>query len=240
MHYGLLVDKNKSNNSIQGYFFKADIYHYFDNVDHEILIRILERKINDTNLIYLIRKVLLNFNSQIVGRSMPLGNYTSQFFANVYLNELDYFVKNDLKAKFYIRYVDDFIILHKSRRRLEFFKTKIDFFLKNNLGLKLHPDKSNIIPLQKGVPFLGYKIFYKHKILRKRNRRYFLRKLDKIIGDYQEDNTNQEKIISQILGWSGYAKWANTYLLRKEVVTKLQSLFLSPSPPYWQGERIRR
>ena len=78
---------------------------------------------------------------------MPLGNLTSQFFANVYLNELDYFIKHELKAKFYIRYVDDFVILHRSKEVLESWKDQIDSFLINELRLELHPDKTKIIPI---------------------------------------------------------------------------------------------
>ena len=80
---------------------------------------------------------------------MPLGNLTSQFFANVYLNELDSFVKHKLKAKYYIRYVDDFVILHQSRENLEIWKGQINEFLNNRLKLKLHPDKSKIISLSR-------------------------------------------------------------------------------------------
>ena len=78
---------------------------------------------------------------------MPLGNLTSQFFANVYLHELDWFVKHTLKAKYYVRYVDDFVILHESEKQLELWKEKIDKFLREKLKLELHPQKSKIIPL---------------------------------------------------------------------------------------------
>ena len=102
---------------------------------------------------------------------MPLGNLTSQFFANIYLNELDHYVKEQLKAKYYIRYVDDFVILHKNKIILESYKTKIDEFLKTNLSLELHPDKSKIIFLPRGVEFLGLKVFPYHRLMKKRNRR---------------------------------------------------------------------
>ncbi|MBI4117038.1 hypothetical protein HY449_04820 [Candidatus Pacearchaeota archaeon] len=119
---GLVVKMGGQNgNCVQGYCLKADIRHYFDTVSHEILILILMRKIKDGKVIWLIRKVLNNFDSPVKGTGMPLGNFTSQFFANVYLNELDYFVKHILKAKYYIRYVDDFIILHRSKKRLEYY-----------------------------------------------------------------------------------------------------------------------
>jgi len=94
---------------------------------------------------------------------MPLGNLTSQFFANVYLNELDYFVKHKLKAKYYIRYVDDFVILHKSKEQLEKWKAEIDRFLRDKLKIELHPEKSKIILLSRGIDFVGFRNFYVHK-----------------------------------------------------------------------------
>ncbi len=102
---------------------------------------------------------------------MPLGNLTSQFFANIYLNELDYFVKHKLKVKYYIRYVDDFVILHSSKSQLKIWKQKINEFLKNKLSLELHPDKSRIISLSKGIDFVGFRNYYYFKLLRKRNLR---------------------------------------------------------------------
>ena len=102
-----------------GYCLKADIKHYFQEIDHEVLMNIIRRKIKDEKVIWLIKKILNNNvpdNSK--GKGMPLGNLTSQFFANVYLNELDYFVKHKLRAKYYIRYVDDFVLLNESKEKL--------------------------------------------------------------------------------------------------------------------------
>ena len=101
---------------------------------------------------------------------MPLGNLTSQFFANVYLNELDFFVKHKLKIKYYIRYVDDFVVLHYSKQQLKIWKEKMNQFLKNELKLELHPEKSKIVLLGGGVDFVGFRNFYQFKLLRKRNR----------------------------------------------------------------------
>src|SRR3989344_1402290 len=114
---GKLAENAYNKNNIIGYVLKADIKHYFNNVDHERLLEIIERKIKDKNIIWLIKQILNNFDSSIKGKGMPLGNLTSQFFANVYLNELDQFVKHKLKAKYYIRYVDDFLILHNSKEK---------------------------------------------------------------------------------------------------------------------------
>ena len=148
---------------------------------------------------------------------MPLGNLTSQFFANVYLNELDHFVKHELKAKYYIRYVDDFVILHKNKEILENYKKEIDNFLKT-IKLELHPDKSKIIPIGKGVSLLGYRVFYHHKLLRKSNLRKFQRKIKEKIDLVQNDILTYGSLLDSINGWIGYAMWANTYKLRTNVI----------------------
>ena len=114
---GKLASHNFDDNFVKGYCLKADVKHYFQEINHEILIKIIEEKIKDVKLIKLIRKILLNGQTKpYIG--MPLGNLTSQFLANVYLNPLDYFIKHKLRAKYYIRYVDDFVILHQSREQL--------------------------------------------------------------------------------------------------------------------------
>jgi hypothetical protein len=148
---------------------------------------------------------------------MPLGNLTSQFFANVYLNELDYFVKHTLRVKYYIRYVDDFVILHESNSRLEIWKNEIDKFLKEKLKIELHPQKSRIISLSRGVDFVGFRNFWNHRLLRKRNVRNILSKIEKC----KQEGTSEEKILEIFQGWQAYAKWADSYKLRKEVARKI-------------------
>ena len=148
---------------------------------------------------------------------MPLGNLTSQFFANIYLNESDYFIKHTLKAKYYLRYVDDFIILHQSKRQLETWKEQIKDFLKDNLKLELHPDKSQVIPLSRGVDFVGFRNFYHHKILRKRN----IKKMERKIKLFSEMEMNYEQIMESFQGWQAYAKWANTVKLRRKIAMKI-------------------
>jgi retron-type reverse transcriptase len=107
------------NLSSRGFCFKADIKHYFEEVDHEILIKVIRRKIKDERVIWLIERILENnVPSNLKNKGMPLGNLTSQFFANVYLHELDYFIKHRLKVKHYIRYVDDFVLLSNSKEQL--------------------------------------------------------------------------------------------------------------------------
>ncbi|MFH1431242.1 MAG: reverse transcriptase domain-containing protein [Nanoarchaeota archaeon] len=148
---------------------------------------------------------------------MPLGNLTSQFFANIYLNELDYFIKHKLKAKFYIRYVDDFIILHNSREQLKLWKVQINRFLRENLKLELHSQKSKIISLSKGIDFVGFKNFYYYKLLRKRNLKKVLLKIEQ----HKKGELSKEKILESFQGWNAYAEWANSYKLRREIVKKI-------------------
>ena len=109
--FDLFKRKVTKNNTRNCFILKADIRHYFQEVNHSILIKIIENKISDKKIMSLIKLILKNGQENT---GMPLGNLTSQFFANVYLNKLDYFIKHKLKAKYYIRYVDDFVILHNS------------------------------------------------------------------------------------------------------------------------------
>jgi len=144
---------------------------------------------------------------------MPLGNLTSQFFANVYLNELDGFVKHKLNAKYYIRYVDDFVILHKSKRQLEIWKKKINNFLQDRLKLELNQDKSRIINLSKGIDFVGFRNFYFHKLLRKRN----IGNIRKKIHLFNQKEINYDKFIEIFKGWKAYSDWSNNHNLIKEI-----------------------
>ena len=201
--------KASKNNTRKCYVLKADIKHYFDEVNQQTLINIIKKKIKDKQLISLINKVLKNHSDKI---GMPLGNQTSQFFANVYLNELDQFVKNELKAKYYIRYVDDFIILHNNKQLLEKHKQKISNFLNKELQLELHKTKSKVIPLNKGILFLGFRIFYYHKLLRKANIITMKKKLLQ---------TNYDKVYEFLEGWCVYASQGNTYNLRNKIIKSI-------------------
>jgi len=217
-----------NNNQIKGYCLKADIKHYFQEVNHEILLNIIKRKVKDKKVIWLIEQILNNTSNSFAPperndflhkNGMPLGNLTSQFFANVYLNELDYFVKHKLKAKYYIRYVDDFVILHNSKEQLENWKIEIDRFLKDKLKLELHPQKSKIISLSHRIDFVGFRNFWHYKLLRKRNIRKMLSKVE----DYKQGKITKEKLLDSFQGFNAYAKWADTLHLRRRIVKKIYS-----------------
>lgn len=217
--------KVSGNFTKKAFVFKADIRKYFDNVPHENLIAVIKKKANDKNVIWLIETILANYKTAESGKGMPLGNLTSQFFANVYLNELDQFAKHQLRAKYYIRYVDDFVIFHNSRKQLESYKIAIGIFLGNSLKLALHPDKSRIIPLQRGIDFLGMKVFPFHKSIKKKNLRKFNRKFQLICENYESGQCDYDKVYDLMEGWLAYSKHANTYMMRNKIIRYFEYKF---------------
>jgi RNA-directed DNA polymerase len=166
---------------------------------------------------------------------MPLGNLTSQFFANVYLNELDYFVKHELRAKYYIRYVDDFVLLSSSKEQLRKWKKKIEIFLLEKLKLKLHPDKSKIINLSKGIDFVGFRNFYHYKLLRKRN----IQSMERKINLFKEGKISQEKFLQIFQGWSAYSNWANSSSLKSKFIDKIVLIIYSSTKKFQKSIQQR-
>ncbi len=216
----VIPNKFNDNNMIRGYCLKADIRHYFQEVNQEVLINIIQRKIKDKQTLWLINQIISNISKDTNSfKGMPLGNLTSQFFANLYLNELDQFVKHQLKAKYYIRYVDDFIILHYSKDQLMAWKNQIGDFLQQELKLFLHPDKSKILHLFKGIDFVGFRNFYYFNLLRKRN----INKMKNKCRKFKLGETDKSTLRESFQGWQAYAKWANTHKLRKCIMNNISA-----------------
>ncbi len=223
--YEYFQRKVSHNYTRTSFVLKADIKKYFDNVSHDLLLEIIKKKISDQKILWLIKTILSNHKTEKEGKGMPLGNLTSQFFANVFLNELDHFVKETLQAKYYIRYVDDFVILHKSPEVLRQYMKEIDTFLTEKLDLQLHPEKSKIIPSQKGTEFLGMRIFPHHKLLKGKNLRKFYRKINSLYADYDSGLINYDTIYDSLEGWSAYANNANAYKLKKRILQSVEDKF---------------
>lgn len=217
-----LIRNPRTNNDITGYALKCDIKHYFDSVGHEILLNILRKHIKDENVLLLTKIILDNHPTEISGTGMPLGNWTSQFFANVYLDELDQHIKHTLKAKHYLRYVDDFLILHHDKKTLERYMHKITVFLEQKLALSPHPHKCAIIPLRNGIPFLGYLVFTHHKLLVNKNLRSNRERLRTLLEKFSDGHIEHETVIAALQGWSGYAQHANTYHLRAAILIDVE------------------
>ncbi|MEK6969209.1 MAG: reverse transcriptase/maturase family protein [Nanoarchaeota archaeon] len=220
-------NKVSKNNKRACYVLKADVKKYFETVNQDILIKIIQQKIKDKKVLWLVKKILMNSANQTGGKlkGMPLGNLTSQFFANIYLNELDHFAKEKLKVKYYIRYVDDFVILHAHKEALKIYKIKIGTFLKQNLDLDLHPDKSKIIRLGNRLNFLGFRIFNHHKLIKKQNLKKIKSKFLILKKQYQNNEINYDIIYGALEGWIAHIKYACTYKLRKNIIHKIEQEF---------------
>ncbi len=144
-----------SNDTKTVYVLKCDVRKYFASVDHEVLLGLIARHIHDDAILELIRTIILSHGAE-TGKGIPLGNISSQLFANIYLHELDWFMKQTLGVKQYIRYCDDFVIVSSDRVHLENLIAPIRNFLKTELQLDLHPSKVSIRSWRQGVDFLGY------------------------------------------------------------------------------------
>ncbi|MBU2561519.1 MAG: reverse transcriptase/maturase family protein [Nanoarchaeota archaeon] len=215
----------KNTDNTKGFVMKADVKKFFDTVSHAVLTRIISRTVKDEKVLWLIRTILANHKTDADGVGMPLGNLTSQFFANVYLNELDQFVKHNLRARYYIRYVDDFVIFHRSREALEYYKEHIDLFLNERLALQIHPDKSRIFPLYRGTDFLGLKMYPHHKVIQKKNIRKFKKKLEKLCRKYDAGTASYDKVYDLLEGWYAYTKNANMHKIRRTILKQAEDKF---------------
>ena len=194
---------------------KCDISKYFDNVDHEILLEMLEKKIKDRNVLWLLNKII-NSNP----RGIPIGNLTSQLFANIYLNELDHFIKRVLLKRYYIRYMDDFLILGNDKSHLRDDKEKIKIFLAKRLKLELHPKKAEIFPIDRGVDFLGYVVKDGYRLLRKSTVKRFIKKRRRYEAMVKNGKRTKQSSQNFCDSWRGYASFANSYKLVKKLGLK--------------------
>lgn len=172
------IRKISSNWKKPAYTLKCDIKKFFDSIDHNILLKLIERKINCKETFNLIESIVKSFEKN-TGKGLPLGNVTSQLFANIYLNELDQFVKHELKVRYYFRYADDFVVLGKNIDELEKTKIKIALFLKDSLDLELHKDKVFIKKVSQGIDFLGYVVLPNAIVLRTKTKRRILKRVNK-------------------------------------------------------------
>ncbi len=215
--------KASRNNTLRCYILKADIQKYFENVNHGVLLFIIQKRIADKRVLWLIKKILANNSFHHQG--MPLGNLTSQFFANVYLNELDQFVKHSLKAKYYLRYVDDFVIFHPDKEVLNEYKKKISVYLKDTLLLDLHPEKSKIILLGERITFLGLRVFYFHKLLKKQNLKKFRNKFTNLQQQFYNSHIDYDVLYGALEGWIAYSKFGETYKLRTAITSEFERNF---------------
>ncbi len=193
------------------YVLKCDVSKYFSSVNHKILKRIVREKIADKELLRLLDDIIDSVDSGI-----PIGNLTSQLFANIYLNKLDEYIKYNLKIKYYLRYMDDFIILHESKQELYNLKQKIKVFFVS-MKLTLHSKKANIFPVRLGIDFLGYVIFDNYKLMRKNTIKRFLKNVKIKIKQYDLGFMEFNKLMESFNSWESYMSYGDSYALKKDL-----------------------
>ena len=174
--FELFGRRASENNAKTVWVLKCDIRKFFASIDHETLFSVLERHVEEPELLGLLRNIVQSFHGT-TGNGLPLGNLTSQLLVNVYMNEFDQHMKHVLKVKYYLRYADDFAIMSQDKAYLENLLLQISDFIETTLKLSLHPDKVFIKTLASGVDFLGWVHFPDHRVLRTATKRRMLKNI---------------------------------------------------------------
>lgn len=208
------------------YFLKYDISKFFYSIDREILYEIMEKNYKDKKFLRLTKK-FINFvtdEQYKPGKGLPIGNYTSQYFANIYMNELDKYIKEELKVKYYIRFMDDGIMLLENKDTAKIILEKITSFVENRLKLKLNK-KTSYMPVKNGCTYCGYKVFLDYKLIKRQNIYRVKRRIRNwnklwIKGEYDFEKWHQS-----FQAWKGYASQANSYRLIKSLEKSQKFLY---------------
>lgn len=202
--------KLSKNNTKTTWILKCDIKKFFANIDHKILKNILGEYISDTDILWLLGKVIDSFSAKgKSGVGLPLGNLTSQLLVNIYMNKFDQWIKHKMKARHYIRYTDDFVIFSDDKDYLLELLPKIGDFLEENLKLTLHPDKIFLKTFCSGMDFLGWVNFPYYNILRTTTKRKMLRKIKESNGKIETiqlylgllSHGNSNKLKNEVLNY---------------------------------------
>jgi RNA-directed DNA polymerase len=214
---------------------KCDIVKYFPSIDHALLRQQLARKIGDAQTLWLIDQII-NSGAGVLRheyemrwfpgddltaawrpRGLPIGNLTSQQWANVYLNPLDQFVKRELKCAAYLRYCDDFLLFHDDKAQLHQWRQEIILFLQT-LRLTLHEGKSAVFPVRLGVNFVGFRVFPTYRRLRRDNVRRAYRRLRELRAAYAAGDIPQERVSISVRSWIAHSQYAASYGLRRQLL----------------------
>ena len=193
------------NHTSTAWVLKCDIKKFFASIDQNILIALLKQYIPDEDIIWLLSEIISSFSVNL-DRGLPLGNLTSQLLVNIYMNEFDQFVKHKIKAEYYIRYADDFVLLSRDKDWLVERLSQVKNFLSDSLSLKIHPDKVFIQTVASGVDFLGWVHFPDHRVLRTVAKRRMFRN---IVNKQGDENTVQS--------YRGLISHGNSEKLQKEI-----------------------
>lgn len=185
---------------------KCDIRKFFANIDQTILLTIIKEYIPDEDIIWLLSVILKSFHSNMDNIGLPLGNLTSQLFVNIYMNKFDQYVKHKLKAKYYIRYTDDFVVISRNRIYLEHILLLMQEFLRDKLKLFIHPNKVSIRTIASGIDFLGWVHFPHHQVLRTTTKKRMFKKI--------HDSGQRPETVQSYLG---LLKHGNSWKLQQKI-----------------------
>lgn len=191
------------------YCLKLDIQKYYPSIPHSNLKDCLRKKFKDPDLLWLLD---LTIDSVKADRGIPIGNYTSQYFGNYYLSGFDHWIKEKKRVQYYFRYMDDVVILHKSKKYLHWMRQEISWYLESKLGLNVKSNWQVFPTYVRGVDFLGYRSFGDYTLLRKKTAINFKTKMKRII-EHKKTGTSPEGSIASYEGW---LKWCDSYRLQEK------------------------
>lgn len=206
------------------YCLKMDIKKFYPSITHDILYEILQKKIKDQKLLQLLKEIIYS------AQGVPIGNYLSQFFANLYLTYFDHWIKEELKCKYYFRYADDIVILSDDKDYLRNVLVSIKLYLSQVLNLEL---KSNyqIFPIEsRGIDFVGYKFYHTHVLLRKSIKV----RLFRLINLYKQNKIDKEELEKRMRSYFGWMKFCNS----KNLLKKIQAL-TGLKFSNWNGREVK-
>lgn len=189
------------------YILKMDIAKYFANINKDKLIEIIKRKIKDKDVIWLLEEIIYSKKEET---GIPIGNLTSQIFANIYLNEADQYIKHKLKVRYYYRYMDDSIILMENKEKVKQVKDKLEVFLDKELFLHFN-SKTNIFKSKQGVNFCGYKINEYRMKLRDKGKKKVKHNIKVLKAKIKRNEISSKEAKKYLCGHFGYMKYANVH-----------------------------
>ena len=197
-----------------GWYVKMDVRKYFDSIDQEILFALIQRKIKDKVVLRIFKKIIASYETT-AGKGLPIGNLTSQYFANYYLSFADRYVHQELKISAYVRYMDDMVMWSNDKAKLSLAQDKLMHFLSAKLSLKL---KINVLhQCQHGLSFLGFRIFPTKTKLNKRSKKRFVQKVKEYEMLLNRNQWTQEEYVRHILPIVANVRYADTIGLRRKL-----------------------
>lgn len=185
------------------YCLKLDIRKFYPSIDHDILKTIIRKKIKDKRLLSLLDEIIES------AQGVPIGNYLSQFFANLYLTYLDHWIKEQKKVRYYFRYADDIVILGGDKQQLRDLFYNIQDYLNNKLKLNFKDNWQIFKVDSRGIDFVGYRVFHTHTLLRKRIKKRFCKKINKLNKKQNLDKDTYKQKICSYIGWIKYCNGRN-------------------------------